>query len=422
MLRSETERFVESICLETRSAGARVTARLRPGPESRTVPARGRTTLIAKVTAAASRCTSCGEVAAGPCARCRKPVCGGCCVDDRRRGTMGDLSRVRSQPRTVAQRGWGSLCSSFVARRRSARWRSSPAPKARSTPRAVKLFLTPRTTAACTSWPGADDPLEADADRAHAHVSAVLPLLAQNFDYVIVDTPAGLDERTLAAIECATDLLLVSSLDVTSIRSLRKALDALDQHRRQRATGSSCSTGPTPRLGLEPSDAEEGRSACRSRASIPSSRGDPAVAQPRHPGRHQRTAGRRWPSSCSNWPSVHARSRTTRRRKGWRRVGLTERIDAAPSRPPSQRGEVAGAMAASRRTRPATVDGLGDFKAKVHDVLFERLGTRLTSRRPTRSSCSRWSWPRSRALDGRYRDGAVAGRSASASCRTSPAT
>ena len=30
------------------------------------------------------------------------------------------------------------------------------------------------------------------------------------------------------------------------------------------------------------------------------------------------------------------------------------------------------------RAEPAgTVDGLGDFKAKVHDSLFERLGTRL---------------------------------------------
>ncbi len=41
--------------------------------------------------------------------------------------------------------------------------------------------------------------------------------------------PAGLDERTLAAVECATDLLFVSSLDVTSIRSVRKVVDTLDK-------------------------------------------------------------------------------------------------------------------------------------------------------------------------------------------------
>jgi hypothetical protein len=27
-----------------------------------------------------ARCTRCGAVAAGPCARCRLPVCGDCCV------------------------------------------------------------------------------------------------------------------------------------------------------------------------------------------------------------------------------------------------------------------------------------------------------------------------------------------------------
>jgi pilus assembly protein CpaE len=90
----------------------------------------------------------------------------------------------------------------------------------------VKLFLTPYDELFVLA--GADNPVDADAVT-HRHISTVLPLLAQEFDYVVVDTPAGLDERTLAAIECATDLLLVSSLDVTSIKSLRKALDALDR-------------------------------------------------------------------------------------------------------------------------------------------------------------------------------------------------
>jgi pilus assembly protein CpaE len=89
----------------------------------------------------------------------------------------------------------------------------------------VKVFLTPYDDLFVLA--GASSPAEADAVT-HGHVSTVLPLLAQNFDFVVVDTPAGLDERTLAAIDCATDLLFVSSLDVTSIRSVRKAIDALD--------------------------------------------------------------------------------------------------------------------------------------------------------------------------------------------------
>jgi pilus assembly protein CpaE len=90
----------------------------------------------------------------------------------------------------------------------------------------IKLFLTPYEPGLYVLC-GARTPVEADTVT-HEHVSRVIPLLAQDFDYVVVDTPAGLDERTLSALELATDLLLVSSLDVTSIRSLRKAVDAMD--------------------------------------------------------------------------------------------------------------------------------------------------------------------------------------------------
>lgn len=132
----------------------------------------------------------------------------------------------------------------------------------------VKLFLTPYANS-LYFLAGATDPVDADSISPE-HVSVVLPLLAENFDYVIVDTPAGLDERTLAAIECATDLLLVSSLDVTSIRSLRKALDALDTigvtaERRFVLNRSDA------KVGLTPSDAEEAIGMQIS-CSIPSSR------------------------------------------------------------------------------------------------------------------------------------------------------
>jgi pilus assembly protein CpaF len=56
-------------------------------------------------------------------------------------------------------------------------------------------------------------------------------------------------------------------------------------------------------------------------------------------------------------------------------MSLTERIHKA-QQAAAERGELAS------KWRPAanqsvTVDGLGDFKSKVHDALFERLGTRL---------------------------------------------
>ncbi|CAN5475006.1 hypothetical protein BH23ACT3_BH23ACT3_01140 [soil metagenome] len=132
----------------------------------------------------------------------------------------------------------------------------------------AKLFLTPYENGLYV-LAGATDPVDAESI-SDAHISVVLPLLAQDFDYVIVDTPAGLDERTLAAIECATDLLLVSSLDVTSIRSLRKALDALD------TIGVSAErkfllNRADAKVGLTPSDAEEAIG-LKISCSIPSSR------------------------------------------------------------------------------------------------------------------------------------------------------
>jgi pilus assembly protein CpaE len=132
----------------------------------------------------------------------------------------------------------------------------------------LKLHLTPAPNGLFVLV-GADDPVDAEAI-GHAQVSNVLPMLAENFDYVVVDTPAGLDELTLAALECATDLLLVSSLDVTSIRSLRKALDAFD-HIGISAERRLVLNRADSKVGLDPSDAEDVmgmKIAC----SIPSSR------------------------------------------------------------------------------------------------------------------------------------------------------
>lgn len=132
----------------------------------------------------------------------------------------------------------------------------------------LKLHLTPAPDGLFV-LAGANDPVDADSI-GHAHVSQVLAMLAQNFDFVVVDTPAGLDELTLAALECATDLLLVSSLDVTSIRSLRKALDAFD-HLGISAGRRLLLNRADSKVGLNPSDAEDVmgmKIAC----SIPSSR------------------------------------------------------------------------------------------------------------------------------------------------------
>ncbi|MET0628969.1 MAG: AAA family ATPase [Acidimicrobiia bacterium] len=69
-------------------------------------------------------------------------------------------------------------------------------------------------------------PTEVD-DLTVEHVQKVLQLLTEAFRYVVVDTASGLDEYTLAALEYATDLIVLSATDIPSIRSTQKEIDAL---------------------------------------------------------------------------------------------------------------------------------------------------------------------------------------------------
>lgn len=75
---------------------------------------------------------------------------------------------------------------------------------------------------------GSESPVAADAITA-AEASRLLRMLSSQFKYVVVDTAPGLSEHTLAALDQATDLVMVTSLDVPSVRGLRKELDTLRQ-------------------------------------------------------------------------------------------------------------------------------------------------------------------------------------------------
>jgi pilus assembly protein CpaE len=90
----------------------------------------------------------------------------------------------------------------------------------------VKAFLTPSETglfALCAP----ESPVDADIITVD-HVRHVLTLLAAEFRYVIVDTAGGIDEWTLAALKLSTDIVLLTSTDVPSVRATRKELEALD--------------------------------------------------------------------------------------------------------------------------------------------------------------------------------------------------
>ncbi len=52
---------------------------------------------------------------------------------------------------------------------------------------------------------------------------------ATSFRYVIIDTPAGLLEETLASLEEASDVVFVTALDVATLRAVRKEIDVLTE-------------------------------------------------------------------------------------------------------------------------------------------------------------------------------------------------
>ncbi|MGY1671216.1 AAA family ATPase [Geodermatophilus sp. SYSU D00710] len=89
----------------------------------------------------------------------------------------------------------------------------------------LKTFLTQHPSglyAVC----GADSPAAGDTVTA-ADVTRLLASLAREFRYVVVDTAPGLSEQTLAALDRATDVVMLSSMDVPGVRGLRKELDVL---------------------------------------------------------------------------------------------------------------------------------------------------------------------------------------------------
>lgn len=60
-------------------------------------------------------------------------------------------------------------------------------------------------------------------------VTHLLKQLSSQFRYVVVDTASGLNETTLAAIEAASDLVLVSTMDLASTNALRKEITLLTE-------------------------------------------------------------------------------------------------------------------------------------------------------------------------------------------------
>ena len=92
----------------------------------------------------------------------------------------------------------------------------------------VKLFMSRDGSGSLLVLPSSSSPEEADLiDKSFA--DELLEIMLDEFDYIVVDTAAGIDERSLAAISFASDLLFVATMDVASVRNLVKEMQLLDR-------------------------------------------------------------------------------------------------------------------------------------------------------------------------------------------------
>ncbi len=90
----------------------------------------------------------------------------------------------------------------------------------------LKTLLTPNQSTGIYVLAAPNTPAEAD-DMSPKLVADTLKTLASEFPYVVVDTAAGIDEFTLEVLDIATDLVLLASMDVPSVRAVAKEIDAL---------------------------------------------------------------------------------------------------------------------------------------------------------------------------------------------------
>ncbi len=118
----------------------------------------------------------------------------------------------------------------------------------------LKVFLT-RHESGLFVLAAPDSPAEGE-EVAESRARRVVDLLAGEFPFVIVDTPAGLTEHALGALELSTDILLVCDMAVAGARGMRKVLDALDRLGMTEATRHIVLNRADSDVGLDPADVE----------------------------------------------------------------------------------------------------------------------------------------------------------------------
>jgi pilus assembly protein CpaE len=92
----------------------------------------------------------------------------------------------------------------------------------------IEQYLATHDESGLRVLPAPSSPQHAESITVYT-VEQVLELMRASFAWTIVDTPSQLQDTTLAALDAATTILLVATLDLLAIHKVRVALDMLRQ-------------------------------------------------------------------------------------------------------------------------------------------------------------------------------------------------
>ncbi len=119
----------------------------------------------------------------------------------------------------------------------------------------LKVFLTPHPSGLFLLGP--PQSLVDAAEVTSQQVKAILDLLIGIFDFVVIDTSSGIDDHAITAMEFSTDLILVASSEVPSVRAMRRQIETLDTIGMTRQDRHFVVNRAGTRVGLRTNDIEQ---------------------------------------------------------------------------------------------------------------------------------------------------------------------
>src|SRR5690606_28221524 len=64
-----------------------------------------------------------------------------------------------------------------------------------------------------------------------AHIEKILDTLKDKFHYIVIDTPASFHETVLTALDSSDTILMVTTLDLPTIKNIKTGLDVMESLR-----------------------------------------------------------------------------------------------------------------------------------------------------------------------------------------------